>query len=289
MKTIVTLIMCCCLWISLFAQAPQKMSYQAVIRDTNGNLVTNHAVGMKISILQGSPTGSTVFQELYNPNPQTNANGLVSIEIGTGIPVTGTFSGIDWSIGPYFLKTETDPSGGSSYTISGTSQLLSVPYALYAKTAANGFSGNYYDLTNKPLLFDGTWTSLSGKPAFSTVATSGSFTDLINKPSLFDGVWANITGKPTTLAGYGISDAMNISHPANGITGTNISNWNTAFSWGDHAGKYRPISYFPSWNEITGNPFGISSPANNQLLKYNSTSLKWENWTPNFLTRRPKG
>ena len=138
MKTIVTLMMCCCLWISLFAQAPQKMSYQAVIRNAGGSLITNHAVGMKISILQGSPNGTVVFQELFNPNPQTNSNGLVSIEIGTGIPVTGTFSGINWSTGPSYLKTETDPLGGTNYTISGISQLLSVPYALYAKDVQNG-------------------------------------------------------------------------------------------------------------------------------------------------------
>ena len=102
MKTLVTLIILWALWLNVQAQAPQKMSYQAVIRDNAGNLVTNHAVGMKVSILQGSPTGTIVFQELYNPNPQTNANGLVSIEIGTGIPLIGTFSGIDWSSGPFY-------------------------------------------------------------------------------------------------------------------------------------------------------------------------------------------
>jgi uncharacterized protein (TIGR02145 family) len=161
MKTIVTLIMCCCLCISLFAQVPQIMSYQAVIRDVSGNLVTNHAVGMKVSILQGSPTGTIVFQELYNPNPQTNANGLVSIEIGTGIPITGTFSGINWSTGPSYLKTETDPLGGTNYTISGTSQLLSVPYALYAKTA------DYNALFNRPTILNSQWTTSGSNIHFS--------------------------------------------------------------------------------------------------------------------------
>ncbi len=90
---------------------------------------------MRVSILQGSTTGTEVYKEIYNPNPQTNVNGLVTIEIGGGIPLTGTFSTIDWSSGPYFLKTETDPAGGTNYTISGTSQLLSVPYALYSKVS----------------------------------------------------------------------------------------------------------------------------------------------------------
>ena len=115
------------------AQAPDKMSYQAVIRDASGGLVTEQEIGMKISILQGSVFGASVYIETQSP--VTNENGLVTIVIGNGEVVHGTFSGIDWSAGPWFIKTETDPSGGTTYTISGTSQLLSVPYAFHAKTA----------------------------------------------------------------------------------------------------------------------------------------------------------
>ena len=125
------------------------MSYQCVVRNASGALVTNQSVGIKISILQGTPSGTVIYSETYSPNPQTNANGLVTIEIGGGTPVTGTFSAINWASGPYFLKTETDPTGGTSYTITGTSQLLSVPYALHAKTAA---TANYNDLSNLPAL-----------------------------------------------------------------------------------------------------------------------------------------
>lgn len=119
-----------------FAQSPQKMSYQAVIRNSAGNLVTNTTVGMRLSVLQNSATGIAVYVETQTPS--TNANGLVSLEIGSGTVVNGTMSGINWAIGMYFLKTETDPTGGINYTIAGTSQLLSVPYALYAETAGNG-------------------------------------------------------------------------------------------------------------------------------------------------------
>jgi hypothetical protein len=129
--------------ISVIAQAPQKMSYQAVIRNSSYALVTNTQVGMRISILQGSATGIEVYKEIFNPNPSTNANGLVSVEIGAGIALTGTFATIDWSDGSYFIKTETDPAGGTNYTITGTSQLLSTPYALYAKTAET-FSSSHY-------------------------------------------------------------------------------------------------------------------------------------------------
>ncbi len=118
--------------LSLFAQAPQKMSYQAVIRDSENQLVVNTEIGMQISILQGSVFGASVYIETLTP--ETNANGLVTIEIGSedATVVTGDFSQIDWTDGPYFIKTETDPSGGTAYTITGTSQLLSVPYALHS-------------------------------------------------------------------------------------------------------------------------------------------------------------
>jgi len=129
------------------AQSPEKMSYQAVVRNTSNNLLVSRTVGMKISILQGSASGTPVYVETQTPT--TNANGLVTLEIGGGTSFDD-FSAIDWSDGPYFIKTETDPAGGTSYTISGTSQLLSVPYALYAKKAGNGFSGSYNDLSNLP-------------------------------------------------------------------------------------------------------------------------------------------
>ncbi|WP_320814141.1 hypothetical protein [Flavobacterium sp.] len=126
---------------SIFAQAPEKMSYQAVIRNSSDALVANQAVGMRISILQGSASGTAVYVETQTPT--TNINGLVSLEIGTGTPVTGTFAGIDWAAGPYFIKTETDPTGSTTYTITGTSQLMSVPYALYAKTAENVLNSSW--------------------------------------------------------------------------------------------------------------------------------------------------
>lgn len=119
----------------LFAQAPQKMSYQSVIRKTDGALVVNTVVGMKISILQGSENGTAMYVETQTMT--TNANGLATLAIGGGTPVTGTFAGINWGTGTYFIKTETDPNGGTNYTISGTSQLLSVPYALYAGSSQN--------------------------------------------------------------------------------------------------------------------------------------------------------
>ena len=124
---------------SIFAQAPQKMSYQAVIRNTSGVLVTSTSVGMKISILQGTASGNVAYSETQTAS--TNANGLVSLEIGSGTVVSGTFAGINWATGPYFIKTETDPAGGTNYSITGTSQLMSVPYALFSASGTPGPAG----------------------------------------------------------------------------------------------------------------------------------------------------
>lgn len=148
MKKLFTSIIALAVVTTMFAQTPEKMSFQAVIRNGSNLLVTNSTVGMRISILQSSITGSAVYVETQRPT--SNANGLVTIEIGTGTIVSGIFPNINWANGPYYIKTETDPTGGSNYTITGTSQLLSVPYALHAKTAGNGFSGNYNDLKSKP-------------------------------------------------------------------------------------------------------------------------------------------
>ena len=136
MKKIYSIIGGFLLTINVCAQAPQKMSYQAIIRNNSNALLTSTTVGMKISVLQGSSTGIPVFVETHTQS--TNFNGLVSLEIGTGTVVTGTFAGIDWANGPYFIKTETDPTGGTSYTIAGTNELMSVPYALFS---ANGTAG----------------------------------------------------------------------------------------------------------------------------------------------------
>jgi uncharacterized protein (TIGR02145 family) len=132
----------------LLAQAPQKFSYQGVIRDAAGNLVRNAPVGVRVSILKNSTEGVAVYCETHRQT--TNANGLLTLTIGNGTVVGGEMAAIDWADGPYFLKTETDITGGSNYTLVGAQQLLSVPYALYAGSTTNAFSGDYNDLSNKP-------------------------------------------------------------------------------------------------------------------------------------------
>lgn len=120
------------LGLSLQAQAPQAIQYQTIIRNTAGEVVMNQSVSLQLTILQGSASGIQTYQETHTAT--TNAFGLVNLQIGTGTS-SDDFSTIDWSLGSYYLKVGLDLSGGSSYTEMGTTQLLSVPYALYAETA----------------------------------------------------------------------------------------------------------------------------------------------------------
>ena len=181
MKRIFTILAAVLMTATVWAQSPEKMSYQAVIRNSSNALVTSTNVGMQISILQGSASGTVVYVETLTPT--TNANGLVSIEIGGG----AGFSTIDWANGPYFIKTETDPTGGTSYSITGTSQLLSVPYALHAKTAE----------------------SITGTEDLSTLATKTALSDSIAQvrgeiPTAANGSETKVTaGTNVTVTGSG--------------------------------------------------------------------------------------
>lgn len=135
----------------LYAINPQDgISHQAVIRNSSNELVINSTVGIRVSILQGSATGTVVYRETHTP--LSNANGLITYIIGQGVVEIGQFDTIDWAKKPYFLKTEADPAGGTTYTISGTTQMLSVPFALYANNSANGFASVYSETDYRPVL-----------------------------------------------------------------------------------------------------------------------------------------
>ena len=97
-----------------------------------------------------------------------------------------------------------------------------------------------------------TWGTHAG--LYRPITWVPSWTDITAKPALWDSTWASIKNKPTTAFGYGITDVMTTAHVANAIMDTNISNWNTAYTWGTHAGLYRPITWVPSWTDITAKP-----------------------------------
>ncbi len=119
--------------ITCYSQAPNLISYQTVIRNGNNELVSNTTIGVRISILGGPEANVLVYQEEHTV--KTNINGLAYLTIGNGKILNGLITSIDWSKGPYFIKSETDPTGGKNYTIVVLSQMLSVPYAIYSSTA----------------------------------------------------------------------------------------------------------------------------------------------------------
>ena len=155
MKNIAFLLILFSFPLTISSQAPESFNYQAVLRNLDGTTKADESLEIQISILQGSIDGASVYMEIHNTS--SNSLGLIQLDIGTGT-TSDDFSAIYWSQGPYFLEITVNG------TLMGTSQLLSVPFALYSEKSGDSFSGNYSDL--------------SGTPKFSTVATSGNYSDL---------------------------------------------------------------------------------------------------------------
>ena len=133
MKILLTILLFLTVTFNVFSQSPEKMTYQAIIRAQDNSLVANSNISLRIIVHQGTETGTIVYQETHSVD--TNNNGLASLQIGKGKIITGSFSTIAWENGPYFIETQVDVTGGFNYNIIGVTELLSVPYALHAKTA----------------------------------------------------------------------------------------------------------------------------------------------------------
>ena len=135
MKKIASLILALCIATATFAQIPQSFGFQTVVRNNNNVLINTH-VGARLTILKNSATGTSVYcetQDVY-----TSANGVATFEVGKGTVVSGVFANIGWLTAKHFLKTEIDPDGGTNYTITETTELRSVPYAMFSEMS-NGF------------------------------------------------------------------------------------------------------------------------------------------------------
>ncbi len=187
------------------AQSPQKFSYQGVARDNSGNILPAQNIGLRLSIRQGTPTGTIIYRETHSTS--TNSFGLFDIEAGGGTIISGIFSSIDWSAGPYFFQTEMDVIGGNNYLNLGTTQLLSVPYALYAETSGSGGSTGATGATGP-----------SG-PVGETGATGVTGVTGISGPTGVTGpTGVGTTGPtgPTGPAGSGSSDLYNNTYVAYG-------------------------------------------------------------------------
>ena len=268
--------------ISSFAQAPNKMSYQAVIRDASNNLVANQSVGVRISILKGSASGSSVFVETHSAT--TNANGLVSVEIGNGTNVSGSISGINWGTDAYFIKTETDPTGGTSYSISATNQLLSVPYALSSKSATNMELKDLTDVTGTPtsgqvLKWDGTtWkpqNDLTGGTGGSYSAGSGitiSGSNVISADLGTDIATSEIQNNAVTSAKIANNAVVTSKIAANAVTTNELAN--NAVTNPKLANNAVNTANIAN-DAVTAPKIDDMGATNGQVLQYNGT-----NWAP---------
>ena len=286
MKKICTIFTAILLTASVFAQAPQKMSYQAVIHTSSNALVTSAPVGMQVSILQGSAAGVAVFVETHTPT--TNANGLASLEIGGGAAVTGTMAGIDWAAGPYFIKTETDPTGGTNYTITGTSQLMSVPYALFSANgtpgpqgpAGNGFSNG--TVNNQMLYWNGSaWITLNpGSDGQVLSVCGGSLTWVtlagVCSPSLYPSGSVFCASGPTAI--------VDVTNPTTGKTwmdrnlgasqaatsSTDDAAYGDLYQWGRRSDGHQCRT-----SPTTATLSSIDQPAHGNFITIGSTPYDW--------------
>lgn len=204
-----------------FAQAPQKMSYQSVVRNNADVIVSNASVGVKLSVLQGSASGTAVYVETHTA--MTNANGLVSLEAGSGTVVSGAMATIDWANGPYFIKTEMDPTGGSTYTVTGTTQLLSTPYALYAAKAGSAGPA-------------GTTTQIAYNNAGVAAGSANNTWDNSTNTHTVTGTSITTNERVTALGGAGTrfvqtDNSGNLSAIAfSGVTGSGTTNYHSKFT-----------------------------------------------------------
>ena len=211
------------------AQVPQGINYQAVARTADGLIIPTQNIGVRFSILDGSVTGTVLYSETHTVI--TNSYGLFTLAIGKGTPVTSTFPGINWASGTdKFLKVEIAPAGGSNYQLQGTTQLLSVPYALYSEktrllagnntiniTNGNTITGNY-QAANNTILLTGNTIAGNYQAANNTILLNGN-TIAGNYQA---GTGINLTGNTIShnlVAGSGISISGNV------IANTGTNQW----------------------------------------------------------------
>lgn len=186
-----------------FAQAPQKFNYQAVARNAQGAPLVNQLVTIRASILAGSPSGNTVYSEIHSAT--TGSSGLFTLSIGGGVILSGTFSNIDWKSGEKYLMVEMDPTGNSNFTLVGTTQLLSVPYAIFAEQT-NLESGTGISINNNVIQNTGDLDSANELQNLSLNGntlqiSNGNSVMLPSVPSYTGGQGIQISGNTITNAG----------------------------------------------------------------------------------------
>jgi hypothetical protein len=266
---------------TVIAQAPQSFNYQAVARDASGAVLSNQAVSFRISLLQGSATGTNVYSETHPIT--TNQFGLVNFAIGGGTIVSGSFANINWAQGPYFAQVELDATGGSTYVIMNTTQLLSVPYAQYAEKSGNPTlqAGSGITIQNDSIIntAQNQQVNLSGTGQTNITGTYPNY--IVNTPNIQAGNGISVTGQTitntapdqtVTINGTGQTNVTGtypnftvntppyIAGTGINISGTNISAQNTNAIW--NANKLQNIN------------LDTLTPLLNNVLKFDGS--KWK-------------
>lgn len=243
----------------LLAQVPERMSYQVVIRNNANSVVVNQSIGIRISLLQGSVSGSPVFVETHNA--LTNENGLLSLEIGGGNLISGNLADILWNNGPFFIKTETDISGGTNYTLNSVQQLLSVPYALHSGNGITGVSSAGDTLffgNGNHLIVPGISAANTVVPSPNTPHTCGALQ--VHNPSLTYGSMTDQDGNVYKTITIGTQEWM-----AENLKASHYRNGN-------------PIPVVTSNSTWSGLSSGACSWYNNDSASYDCPYGKIYNW-----------
>jgi hypothetical protein len=263
------------------AQTPQAFKYQTVARDNIGNILANQNISFRMSVLQGELPGTVVFSETHLAT--TNSTGLATFEIGRGAVVSGNFATIDWSISPCFLKTEIDPAGGMAFIEMGTSELLSVPYALHAKNAETGgtpyTAGTGIDITGSTVtnispnaLHTGDAT---GSNALTVVKIQGKAVSAAAPASSQALVWNGVEWAPSTLTGNGTPGwsltGNSGTNPAVNFVGTTDNKPLTFKMNNQLAGKFEQTNTALGVNAMYSNTTGIFNIAIGNGALYSNT------------------
>jgi len=254
MKTLATTFLFVLLSIGLMAQAPQAFKYQAIFRDNAGNIIPNHSGSFRISIHKAE-IKLIVYQEIHQAS--TNDYGLVNLDVGNGTPVIGSMSAIDWGNGYYMIEMEADPNGGGEFVSYGMSSILSVPYALYAKTSGNGGGGtSLWEQSEDDIYYwDGNVGIRADTPEFKL--TLGEDGGILAKGSINSGASLVSTGygskmiwyprKAAFRAGYQVGDEWNDAM----IGKYSIALGSTVEASGDY-------SFAAGWSNIASGPSSIA-------------------------------
>jgi hypothetical protein len=258
----------------LFAQTPAKFNYQAVARDNAGNPLSNKLISLRISVLNSSPTGTEVYKETFLVS--TNEFGHFNLAVGTGIPVTGSFNAINWDVEEKYLKVEMDAIGGTNFVTMGSTQLLSVPYALnarYANSVSPSLKINLDQLNASGAVIGQVivWNGTKWVPTMSSLLGDNWGSQTVQTANVFSG--NGTAANKLNLAQQGATNGQVLQwNGTNWVPATIAAGGND--NWGTQTATTNSSL---TGNGTSASPLGIAQQgaSSGQVLKWNGTT-----WAP---------